>query len=663
MHSHEIERRLRLPAPDEPAVLPALVLPVFDVGLGQARGRVRLGRQTRSFLGAPPLAFALLALLVAMIGAIAIGALRLDRLPNPFDPNAGFGGRGITLDYPKGWVVAAALNPFNDRGSFTALIVSNVGVTGCSESDLGSADDPTPVISGAAVEYVGDAAPLEDRIFECIIEKPMAAGEIRLVLSLGYPQQAGVGPYEPIDATAWFGPDADTDGGSFYIPTEGDGWTQLIDGMPAKLVVETTSIVPGAEEVRTWGVYSPEASTGLWYVRATLRGPDLEALRVEADTVARSLRFDAELPPPLDEARRDEALARGIDAIDREFREFRNSDIFGCFPRAPGAQDALLTSGPDGPLVTPVPVTCRSEIEATALRLWQVTLTVAWEAGEGYDAGRKAWVHLFDRDGAGGGGGERNQEADVVFPGSVGELPPPLDGPLTIPMGAIVTVLPPGTQGPIGRLFADPNETINFQVVTGGGRRHHVVGGPVTHVGTAWYLVDTENSTSGLRVLQWAPSTDDGRPLLQVVEPACPTGAVDVVAILDLIPAERLACFGNGELVLEPTMLGRLDLDVGGPIVGTPEWLAEDPNLKLYGGDGPDGVEGALPVAIAPTVDEQPPQGVWLSVRGHFDDAASVGCVRTYPEEWDVSNESTEIQVLRCREAFVITSFEMTEAP
>lgn len=662
MHSHEIERRLRLPAPDEPALLPALVLPAFDGGFGAARGSVRLGRQSRAILGAPPLAFALLALLIAMIGAIAIGALRLDRLPNPFDPNAGFLGRGVTLDYPKDWEVVAATNPFNDRGSFTALIVSNVGVTGCAESDLGPAATPTPVMSGAAVEYVGDPAPLEDRIFECIIEKPMAAGEIRLVLSLGYPQQAGVGPYEPIDATAWFGPDADTDGGSFYIPTEGDGWTQLIDGMPAKLVVETTSIVPGAEEVRTWGVYPPEAFTGLWYVRATLRGPDLEALRVEADTVAQSLRFDANLPPPLDDARRDEALARGIDTIDREFREFRNSDMFGCFPRAPGAQDALLTSGPDGPLVTPVPVTCGSEIEATALRLWQVTLTVAWEAGEGYDAGRKAWVHFFDRDGAGGGGGERNQEADVVFPGSVGELPPPLDGPLTIPMGAIVTVLPPGTQGPIGRLFADPNEMIDFRVVTGGGRRLHVVGGPLTHVGTDWYLVDTEHSTSGFRELQWAPSTDDGRPLLQVVEPACPTGAVDVVAILDLIPAERLACFGNGELVLEPTMLGRLDLDVGGPIVGTPEWLAEDPNLQLYGSDGPDGVEGALPVALAPTV-EQPPQGVWLRVRGHFDDAASVGCVRTYPEDWDVSNESAEIQVLRCREKFVITAFETRGAP
>ena len=163
-------------------------------------------------------------------------------------------------------------------------------------------------------------------------------------------------------------------------------------------------------------------------------------------------------------------------------------------------------------------------------------------------------------------------------------------------------------------------------------------------------------------MLQWAPSTDDGRPLLQVVEPACPTGAVDVVAILDLIPAERLACFGNGELVLEPTMLGRLDLDVGGPIVGTPEWLAEDPNLQLYGSDGPEGVEGALPVAIAPTV-EQPPQGVWLRVGGHFDDAASVGCVRTYPEGWDVSNESAEIQVLRCRERFVITAFETRGAP
>jgi len=509
----------------------------------------------------------------------------------------------------------------------------------------------------------------EDRIFACVISKPMAPGEIRMVLSLGYPQRIGIGPIEPIDATAWFGPDANTDGGSFYIPTEEDGWTQTIDGMPAKVVVETTSIVPGANEVRTWGIYPPGGFLGIWYVRSTLRGPDLETLRAQADTVARSLRFDKK-SPPLDEARRDEALAQVIDDLDRETRAFRGSDFYGCFPRSPGEQttlidDRLYEYGPDGQLAEPVPVTCTTTVEPTPLGLWHATLIVSWDGGEGYKAGQWGWQLFFDAEGVGGASGQLAEGGKSVYPGTVGELPPPLDEPLVVPIGSIVEVLPPGIEqsgAPIQSIWQNPNATIGDRIAFDArpGLRFRVVDGPISHEGFDWYLVEMWHGP--FAEFAWAPASDGERPLIKVVQPDCPTGAIDVVALLGLIPPERLACFGSGELLLDPTMLGQIEQDLGGMVDGKPDWLAKDPELKLFGRAGATGLDGAIPVHVSPTLEDRPPTDTWLTVSGHFDDPAAANCEMAYPEGWGSVREP-DLQVLACRERFVITAFETREAP
>jgi len=62
----ELERRLRLPAPDEPAVLPALLLPV-RVGTAPLSGRtidLRLGRRRR------PMPLVLLGTVLLLVGAL-----------------------------------------------------------------------------------------------------------------------------------------------------------------------------------------------------------------------------------------------------------------------------------------------------------------------------------------------------------------------------------------------------------------------------------------------------------------------------------------------------------------------------------------------------------------------------------------------------------------
>jgi len=151
---------------------------------------------------------------------------------------------------------------------------------------------------------------------------------------------------------------------------------------------------------------------------------------------------------------------------------------------------------------------------------------------------------------------------------------------------------------------------------------------------------------------------------MQVVESTCLAGEVAVPELLRLIPAERLLCFGGDMITLDPVVATAAEPeDGGGSVSGTPDWLAAELSWQLYGRGGPDGVDGALRVAISPELGDGLPTNTWLIVRGHFDDPASSICSRSFPEDWQIVRESPDVQVLRCRETFVITSFEETAAP
>lgn len=680
MRDSEIIRRLRLPAPEEPALLPALVLPIDEgsdrLGAPRIRARFLEGRG-RSWTSSPRLVLAVLALIVAAAATIVGAAMRLNLIPNPFDPDAGLRARGISIDIPEGWVRLTTPDPLGSSPAFTMLLVSNLGVEGCSEDDLPApTPTPSPVLLDDGTYYVdgdaskGDFAGRADEVFACVLEQEMAPGEIRIVVSNGYPQRAQLGPIESFDPTVWFGTDPLAER-TFYVPTEADGWTMTIDGMPAKLVVAAGDGARGSDETRTWAIVGPFdlGFPGL-YVRAHLRGPDLEGLRDQADAIARSIRFDQKRPA-LDEALRDDALALAIDDFDRQERRWGGSELYGCFPRTPGSapgsvNDRLFEYGPNGPLLEPVPVTCTTSVEETPFGLWRATLVVSWAAGDGYPAGEWGWEVFFDASGAGGQAGTLvDNPANFVPPGSVGTPPPVLTGPLVISLGSVVRVLPPGVTwetGTVRALDKDPNETIgDGQFDLKPGRLVHVVDGPLVHAGTDWYLVDlARGSSSPNAELAWIPATDAGRPLIEVMEPRCPGSEPAIVDLTRMIPAEWLLCFGSRELVLQPTTLTRVDpSDVY--VGGTPEWLAADPAWRLFGSSGPDGVEPALAVAIDASMGDNVPMGEWLMVRGHFDDGASTSCRRSV--DAGRFDETPAVQVLRCRERFVITSFEVVGAP
>jgi hypothetical protein len=147
-----------------------------------------------------------------------------------------------------------------------------------------------------------------------------------------------------------------------------------------------------------------------------------------------------------------------------------------------------------------------------------------------------------------------------------------------------------------------------------------------------------------------------------VVTPDCPT-APTVTDLLALVPAERVLCFGDTELTLEPVVAARAEAAQGGSVDGTPEWLARDAVWRLYGEGGPDGVEGALAVAIAPSAGDELPAGPWLRVRGHFADPAAATCERTFPDGWGGFAETPEMQHVQCRELFVVTEVEERSGP
>ena len=176
----------------------------------------------------------------------------------------------------------------------------------------------------------------------------------------------------------------------------------------------------------------------------------------------------------------------------------------------------------------------------------------------------------------------------------------------------------------------------------------------------------------------WARATLNGRPLLAVVEPVCPSQPVDVERILLLTPAERLACYGSADVILAPAMLATdppaepvfcAGPDVAVPTVcpdsvSSPAWLTEPSMRRVFGSRGTSSPAGGLGAWLDPALSEIP-DGQWVRVTGHFDDPSSATCTWTHPDGFDLTGVGLlpDEQVLTCRERFVITSFQRIDGP
>jgi hypothetical protein len=658
MTIQELERRLRMPALDEPAVLPALVLPMTEPAtLAGREVRLRLGRSERRL--PLRLAIGVLLLLGVLIGAIAAGAIYLTTHPAPFLTPGLYAGRGIQLDYPPAWTRLTPIDPFGGSGASVALLASSRSIDGCEpDSATVSANTPPPPQPTNGGVDMGDQTGtifgLEDRMYACLIEREMAPGEVRLIASQGVPQRIAIGPMGDFEEP--FLP-----GGAFdptWLPDEAHGFTESIDGMPARLVVRPRSVVPGADEVRTWLVATPGAPSMLWFIQAVIRGPDLETLRKDADDVARSVRFDVK-PTPLDADGPGDALGRAIDRMDREWRRHPGTRFLGCLPRVEGSRSATIVDGPAGRLRAPLEVDCATAVEATQVHVWRATVEVTWPARDGVESGRWAREILFDAN------GESVGETDLVpgtgeplpFPGNDMELPPPGEGPLDLAPGTLVKVLPPGTGAAIIDVPLPDDFPSDRYLHAEAGRYLVIVEGPERQGGLVLYTVDTGEEAG------WVAANAGGRPLLAIADPHCPPTLTDVTDLVYLSVVERRLCY-PGELKLGPVQAGPAEVDGSGEeISGDPAWLASTPSQVVYGRGGRDGLDPGLPVALAPAAGKSLPLDGWLTIRGHFDDPAAATCSWSYPESWGRPDESREIQTRRCQERFVVTAVEPADAP
>ena len=630
MDRDPIEDALRRPAPDEPSSLSPLILDRSAVApVRRTTGPRTSGRRLRLASALAVITTAFVVVVTLQFGSIshsvgtpepsARATATATGVSTPSPSLVGgsllhFSGDGVSFDYPSAWHLYPARQAFT-MGSSLAIV--------------GTADLSACPTQGLSIDV------------NCAYSAKLAPGDIAVFVGTGA---------NPAGSILDFAPPG--------------GFKEYIDGMPAAATTNGPLAVTGQEEGRAWTIGMPGVLDNWYVIRAAMRGPGIDKLRQQADALARSLRFDHPAPTlPTDAASMASALSKGIDAMDRDARESSHSKMYACFSRTPDSSaQATIEDGPGGPLAGPLVVTCSVSIKATVIGQWEVTLSVGWAAGPGYAAGVFRQLLYLD---AGGALGSLRSLTDTSFPATRPDVTPgPATTPVVLAPGSLVEVLPPGLT-----LYLTPDGTGDTLSSLPRGDRLWIVDGPRQVNGAAWYRVQWQPTPTYDGIPAWIPALVDGHPIVAPVGPRCPSPVADVVDLLDLHPAERLLCFADRPITLGPVMLAD-GTNATSQATGSPAWLADSAKVRMFGREGPEGVDGALLVRAAPdaTISGQArtlPMGTWLEVTGHFDDPASATCQRSWaPEEnGSISPETPAEQVFECREQFVITSARPVPAP
>jgi hypothetical protein len=190
--------------------------------------------------------------------------------------------------------------------------------------------------------------------------------------------------------------------------------------------------------------------------------------------------------------------------------------------------------------------------------------------------------------------------------------------------------------------------------------------GPVKAGGFTWYPVIVIDVNGGNLdplpnypiplgaepISGWVASDNGSRPYLAMVAPRCPT-TIDLVNVEGMLPAERLACFG------EPiTLTGTFGCPgCGGAIVGTykPNWLASPVEFDFLSVN-PQERAGPLAVRFAPGGPARPAAGRRITVTVHIDDPRSTKCQMIDGQGADAVTIDKRTAILYCRERLVVES-------
>ena len=195
--------------------------------------------------------------------------------------------------------------------------------------------------------------------------------------------------------------------------------------------------------------------------------------------------------------------------------------------------------------------------------------------------------------------------------------------------------------------------------------------GPVKKNGFTWYpVIVTPYKDGALPALPtepvalsgaepawgWVAGDDGTRTYLNLVQARCPT-TVDLASVQGMLPAERLACFGE-PLVLEGTYgCG----GCGGAVAGTfkPDWIASPLSFGFLSVNASERL-GPLALRFPPKGPAEPPAGTIIRVTVHVDDSRATKCTMS-----ELSDSGAPLPVdartavFVCREQLVVDSFDV----
>lgn len=160
---------------------------------------------------------------------------------------------------------------------------------------------------------------------------------------------------------------------------------------------------------------------------------------------------------------------------------------------------------------------------------------------------------------------------------------------------------------------------------------------------------------SEVPVSGWIAAGGGAEPFVTSLPPRCPT-TVDLVNVEAMLPAERLACFGEA-ITLEGTFgCG----GCGGVVLGTfvPEWLASPLQFDFLSVNPADRF-GPLALHFAPDGPSRPAAGSIIRVTVHLDDPRATSCTMVDGIDADATPVDPRTAVLACRERFVVERYDV----
>ena len=199
------------------------------------------------------------------------------------------------------------------------------------------------------------------------------------------------------------------------------------------------------------------------------------------------------------------------------------------------------------------------------------------------------------------------------------------------------------------------------------GEEAYVVGMQRDDVGNVWMRVQIGGQFGWVR-------EDPDDPPLTPAKPGCPEGPADrIVGVSELqalSPWERLLCLEGRDVAVSPALVARLPSDL--PYGGTPEWLADEPSLHLFGAGGQMSDDGPLAVHVDPASQVRLEEGAWYAVTLEVNALVAPTCVRDLRLEelgidpvleQDLAPVLPPDGVLWCRQQLVVTSAVRIPAP